>query len=146
MLLLCAASTVPQVPSYVAAGEVLALLEDEPLPQAFKVATTTSQHDLHSSSLILLLQCPLLPCAAVQKLVTEGFLGAPVVNSDHRFVAFVDMLDLVYYVTNMFTECQRPQHRRAQSLRFPSVAPLPSSLCCRASGSGGREGRVLRAQ
>ena len=62
--------------AHVAAGEVLTVLEDEKLPAVFK------------------------------KLVTEGFLGCPVVDSEHRFVYFIDMLDLVSYVCAMFQECQ----------------------------------------
>ena len=65
-----------------AAGEVLTVEEDEKLPHVFA------------------------------KLVTEGFLGCPVVDSEHRFLCFVDMLDLVHYVCDMFQDCQRHSSTR----------------------------------
>ena len=69
--------------SAAAGGGVLAVSKDEKLPSVF------------------------------HKLVTEGFLGCPVLDSEHRFLYFVDMLDLVHYVCDMFEECQLQRSTRS---------------------------------
>ena len=113
-------SYLPQVGGCVAAGEVLTVLEDEKLPRVF------------------------------QKLVTEGFLGVPVVDSEHRFSYFVDMLDLVHYVCDMFQECQTYRDTlRADSSRTAhttqclqhalSSSAYGCSLLCRADMQGSNE-------
>jgi len=38
------------------------------------------------------------------KLVTEGFLSAPVLDSDHKFIGFIDMLDLVMFTVDLFVK------------------------------------------
>jgi CBS domain-containing protein len=37
-----------------------------------------------------------------KKLVVEGFLGAPVLNRNDKYIGFIDMLDLVNFSTNLF--------------------------------------------
>lgn len=71
---------------------------DEHLPRA-----TVAQVPHHMSNEVMVVRISDPLPQVFQRLTTEGFLSAPVVDEKNKYVGYVDMLDLVRATTDMFS-------------------------------------------